>query len=245
MGRDLLYKPPVPIPQQEEEDESGKKPKKTGRARELGRVGEVVRTSVQRPAGAEPVDRVGATKAYKAAYFNRDTSGVGQTNFNAHQARALRGSADASNLRDVILPMPLSDRDSPDPLLLSSASDMLGLENLGELSLQSLLGRHHALMSSDGVTVEMIEARLQQLKQMVEIRKLALERMRSQTGPNQVQNPTLEHARESEGQGVERSFDVAEEGKLLVGRSVHQADGMHRRIAKALGLQVPEPDLPE
>lgn len=241
MGRDLLYKPPVPIPLQDDDDDASKvnKAKKTGASRVIGKVGDIVPTRVPRPAGSDPT-RVNDTKAYKAAYFNQDTSGVNQMNPNTSGARALRGSSDATNLRNVVLPPPSSGIDTPDPGVLGSASEMMGLGVVAEFSLESLLSRQNEFTRHEGVTAEMIEQRMAELEAMTEARKIALQRMHEQTGPSRIANPTIEHAQDVDGEGVQKSYDVAEEGTFLVQRASDQARGMHKRIAKALGFKLPD-----
>ncbi|MEO0814269.1 MAG: hypothetical protein AAFY60_15510, partial [Myxococcota bacterium] len=61
-GRDLLYKPQVPVPLQDEQSEQKSKAKGV-RARDLGGVGDIVPTRVKRPAGAEPRPRTDGAPA--------------------------------------------------------------------------------------------------------------------------------------------------------------------------------------
>ena len=66
-GRDLLYKPPVPVQLPDDTTKPADK-SKAKRSRDLGGVpGEAARPS---PSIGQP----GCTPAYKAAYFNRDSN---------------------------------------------------------------------------------------------------------------------------------------------------------------------------
>lgn len=234
-GRDLLYKPQVPHPLQDEGTDQKSKAKGV-RARDLGGVGDIVPTPVKRPAGAEPRKRTEAPKAYKAAYFNQDTSGVRAMNPNQSSAKALRGASEATDLRKIVLPPPPSGIETPDPGVLSSASDMMGLEDLEGFSLESLLARQSAFTQSEGITVEILEMRIQQLEAMTRARRTALGRMREAA----LQNATIHQAYHANGKGVEQAEDLAAAGTELVQRTSDQADGMHRRIAKALGIKPPK-----
>ncbi len=233
-GRDLLYKPQVPVPLQDEGAEETKKAK-GHKARDLGRVGDIVPTPVKRPAGA-PATRTSKPAAYKAAYFNKDTSGVTEVNPNTSGARSLRGSTDATDLRTIVLPPPLGGIETPDPGVLSAASDLMGLEEVADHSLESLLTRQNAFAQGDGVTVEMLEFRMAQLEMMVEARRKALARVR-EAAPNSTASVTLTRAMETDGQGLNESHDLAEEGTRLIQDASGQAAGLHRRLAKVLGIK--------
>ncbi|MEM6733488.1 MAG: hypothetical protein AAF658_18155, partial [Myxococcota bacterium] len=125
---------------------------------------------------------------------------------------------------------------TPDPSVLGAASDLMGLEELEGFSLESLLTRQNTFAQSEGITVEMLELRMQQLESMVEARRVALNRMASGERTSSA-SVTVEHAMTVDGQGVQAAEDIATEGTSLVSRTADQAEGMHRRIAKALGIK--------
>ena len=233
-GRDLLYKPPVPFVSPDEQTDA-KKPKTTviGKGRELGRVGEQVRTRTD-PALEQ---KKGSAPAYKASYFNEDISGVRQVNLRARGASALRGQEGATDLRKVVLP-PAHGIENPDPDIIRSAADLMGLEPGFVHDLAGLLTRQGAMTRSSGVTREMLEARMALLNAMVEARKAALERMRQGRAERYARSKTLELARAAEGNAMEQVSDVATEGTELIREVRGQADGMHRRLAKMLGIKL-------
>jgi len=221
MGRDLLYKPPVPVVQPEEEGKpkTGQKP-----TRDLGGVGK----TFEAPAGYTAPAK---NAAFKAAYFNRDSSAVGTVNLRQSGAQALRGSESAVDLKKVVLPPPIGVA-SPDPGQLRGATDLMGLDGTYELGLESLLGRQSAWARGKNATREALEARLAQLEQMVEDRRRALARM-ARTGGS----VTVEQAVSKHGRALEDGEDVVEAGRTLVQATAGQAEGMHARIAKMLGIK--------
>jgi hypothetical protein len=237
MSRDLLYKPNVPVIGPEESDPKVKKADKTGtkglRGRDLGGVTEPSATpEVQTPAETPAVKK---TPAYRAAYFNRDSSSVKEINQRQSGLKALRGAEGASDLRKVVLP-PAAYVDTPNPEVLRGASDLMGLDGSFELDLQSLLGRQSAWTRGQGVTAETIEQRKKQLERMVEARKAALARMKAKRAAS----VTVEQAVRAGGKALTQVQDVVSAGRELVGKTAAQAAGMHRRIAKTLGIKPPK-----
>jgi hypothetical protein len=236
-GRDLLHKPQVP--QVLPDDASGeKKVDKTGtkapRARDLGGV------PGDEPAMPAPrADRVGPptrTPAHRAAYFNRDTSGVHEVNQRASNMAALRGGQGATDLKKIVLP-PAIGVDHPEPEVLRGAGDLIGLDGSLDLSLESFLGRQGQWVRQKGVTVEMLEARMAQLEEMVAARKAALLRMINAPSRELPSSVTVAQAVSAHGEALEESEDLAAEGRELIGRVAEQAEGMHRRLAKMLGIK--------
>lgn len=237
-GRDLLYKPAVPTLVPEESTDSGTAARriagKTPKVRDLGSVDESAR--VQVPAGYTPRAESAKTPAYRAAYFNQDISGVHDVNQRARALQTLRGATGVADLRKVVLP-PAIGVETPDPTRLRGAGDLMGLDGSFDLSLESLLGRQGAWARGQGVTVEAILARLAQLGQMVEARRAALARMGRGRSPTPAPSVTLEQAQRTRGNALEEIDDVVSQGRELVGKTAGQAEGMHRRIAKALGIK--------
>ncbi len=233
----MLYKPATPAVLPEESTGSSTGAQRIGgkapRVRDLGGV-EPAR--VQMPAGHKPRVESATNPAYKAAYFNKDISGVHDVNLAARAQRVLRGAVGATDLRKVVLP-PGMGPETPEPAMLRGASDLMGLDGSFELSLASLLGRQGAWARGAGVTVEMLRARLAQLEAMVQARRQALLRMARGRATAASSSVTLEHAHASQGAALEGIDDVVEAGRSLVGRTASQAEGMHRRIAKALGIK--------
>lgn len=223
-GRDLLYKPQV-IPVLEEEEGDKKKVNKSQKAREIGSVGEVAKPRTD----SKPA-------AYKAAYFNQDISGVHQTNLRAKPAAALRGGEGASDLRKIVLP-PAQGIDNPDPGVIRSAADLMALEPGMPVDLGTMLTRQGAMIRSPGVTREMLEARLAQLLAMVESRKEALKRMRDGKSAERLMAHTILLARAAGGKALEKAGDVAEDGSALIEDVRGLAEGMHKRLAKMLGIK--------
>ncbi|MBN1962629.1 MAG: hypothetical protein JW841_16980 [Deltaproteobacteria bacterium] len=236
MGRDLLYKPPVPIvaPEEESEKESSKsnaaKIGTKGRNRELGKVGHTFEKPITGPSTSS-----NQHTAYKSAYFTRDTSGVGAVNFRQSNAQALRGAEGAMDLKKVVLPPPIGV-ESPDPKQLFCTSNLMGLDGNIDLCLESFLGRHSVWAKRKGITVEDIQARIAELERMVADRKIALERIYAQAAQKAAQSVTLSQAACSSDPLAEEE-DIVETGREIVTRTAEQAEGMHQRIAKTLGIK--------
>ncbi len=230
MGRDLLYKPPVPIiaPDENEGKPDAKAAAKV-KSRELGHVGK----TFEKPAGA-PVQEPGKTPAYKASYFNADTSGLGQVNLRQSKAQALRGSDTAMDLRKIVLPPPVSG-EAPDPARLQEAGALMGLTGDADFSLAALIGRQSAWLKGKGVTAEAIAARLAQLTRMVADRKRALARMLALRRGGALPATTLAQA--ALGDTSPEPDDVAAAGAELVERTASDAERMHRLIANMLGVK--------
>jgi hypothetical protein len=91
---------------------------------------------------------------------------------------------------------------------------------------------------SSGVTREMLEARMTLLNAMVEARKAALERMRNGRAKEYAKSKTLERARGALGNAMADVKDVAGEGTEIIREVRDQADGLHRRLAKMLGIKL-------
>lgn len=242
MARDLLYKPPVPQALPDEASESDKARKigvKAPTGRDLGGVGDIVPKPVEKPAGLKARAPDAKDPAYKAAYFNKDSSGVREVNQNASMMQALRGSKGATDLRQVVIPASHLNIETPDPAVLNGASAMMGLDGDFELSLENLLARQNSFAHGEGVTAELLLQRIEQLEVMVEARKTAIARMGAGRSAYAAQSVTLEQAQKSGGRAVDESEDLASDGTELIERTAEQAKAMHRRIAKALGKKLP------
>jgi hypothetical protein len=233
-GRDLLYKPPVPVVPTDEDEADGKKVKSTAKSKAAR---EAART-IEAQKETRNVGETGATAkqgpAYRAAYFNKDISGARELNQRESTMKALRGAEGASDLKKVTLPKAAHHIDTPDPKVLRGAGDLMGLDGLLELSLATLLGRQGAWTRGQGVTAEMIAARQKYLEKLVEQRRRALARIRGKRAGS----VTLDAALAADGKDVDDADDVVEEGRKLVVRTSDQAAAMHRRIAKALGIKL-------
>ena len=103
------------------------------------------------------------------------------------------------------------------------------------MSIQDLLGRQAGWLQSKGVTVDMIEARMAQLEDMVAARKAALARVAS--GEQEHTNVTLVQAMAADGGAMDAGDDLATEATRLVRAVEQEAGGMHVRLAKTLGLK--------
>ena len=114
---------------------------------------------------------------------------------------------------------------------------MMGLDGSLELNLQTLLGRQSGWAHSKGVTVDMILERLKQLQEMVDARKAALKRMLTGRAKTRAQSVTLEQANDAQGEALQQTDDVVTAGAELVQRTSAQAEGMHKRLAKMLGIK--------
>ncbi|MEE8409252.1 MAG: hypothetical protein V3T05_06590 [Myxococcota bacterium] len=242
MGRDLLYKPAVP--QQLPDEQSVEKAGEAGKAGKLGvkgpsgrDLGGVSDSHVRLPAGSTPrVQQVIGAQAHKAAYFNKDISGLKEVNQRASNMQALRGGQGATDLKKIVLP-PAIGIDNPDPEQLAAASALMGLDGSIELDLESLLGRQGAWARGQGVTAEMLLARMQQLEEMVAARKEALRRMNAAGADRVAGSVTVSQASTANGEALDNAEDVVAEGRELVERTAAQAEGMHYRLAKMLGIK--------
>lgn len=239
-GRDLLYKPQVPILVPEESEggkAGGKKPGMKGQqSRDLGGVGPATPMARQPSGAGTDPNRM---PAHKAAYFNQDISGVREVNHRASTSQAMRGAQGASDLRKVVLP-PAMGIETPDPVQLRAAGDLMGLDGSFAIDLQNLLARQHALVRSPGVTVELVRQRIQMLEQLVAMRRAALQRMRQGRSSKRASSVTLEHAELTDGHALEGIEDIASYGAAFVQRTAAQAEGMHQRLAKMLGIKRPK-----
>lgn len=247
-GRDLLYKPPVPLVIPEEESGTGTKSQqgkyggKVPGGRELGNVGDTIKAKLEAKladaGGSSTVGTPGAgvVPAYKAEYFNRDISGVNQVNLRARSAEALRGSEGATDIRKIVIPKAYGI-DNPDPVIIRSAADLMGLEPGTPCDLASMLTRQGAMVRNPRVTKEMLEARLATLNAMVQSRKAALARMAKRRAAKEANNRTLAIARAHQGNALDKATDVASEGTQLIDDVRGDAEGMHKRLAKMLGIK--------
>ncbi|MBI5508137.1 MAG: hypothetical protein HY903_05235 [Deltaproteobacteria bacterium] len=236
-GRDLLYKPTVPVPLPEESSTTKPAADKVGvkvpHGRDLGGVpGD---GPVRAPVAKAPTERA-SPPAFKAAYFNKDISGVKEANLRQSNLAALRGAEGASDLKKVVLP-PAIGIETPDPAQIRQAGELMGLDGGLELNLQTFLGRQGAFAKAKGVTVEMIEERLRQLEAMVTARRAALARMLAGRAKARASSVTLEQADAAKGKALDETEDLAAAGGDLVRRTAAQAEGMHLRLAKALGIK--------
>ena len=115
---------------------------------------------------------------------------------------------------------------------------MMGLEGTYELSLESMIGRQGAWAKGEGVTVEMLKERLKRLKEMIEARKVALQRMLKRRVQKLAGSVTLSQAQSSGGKALDQVDDVVTAGRALIQRTSAQANAMHMRIAKTLGIKL-------
>ena len=132
-NRDLLYKPNVPAVPSEEESATKQSIDKAG-----------VKVGVKVPAGRDiggvpgdaplrpPPARTQETgrsgqPAFKAAYFNKDVSGVREANLRQSNLAALRGAQGVTDLKKVVLP-PAIGVETPDPAQIREAGDLMGLD---------------------------------------------------------------------------------------------------------------------
>ncbi len=236
MGRDLLYRPPTPIVQEEEGTGVKKKsstakarnPIARARARELGQIGESVRAQIQKGTAK-------STSAHKHQYFNNDISGVRQANFGTKNMSKLRGGKEATDLRKVVLPAS-GEVEQPEPGVLKGALDLMGGDSGFAETLEGLLGRQGAWAQSEGMTVDILKARMAELEFMVEARKAALARMGKGKSALAKTSVTILQA-ESASQN-EPSEDLAGEGTALVRETAGQAEGMHARLSRMFGVKM-------
>ena len=243
MGRDLLYRPQVTqLP--EDEEEEGKPLKKSAssssaakkaelnkdlRARDLGRVGGEELLKKFQQGQKKPA-------AFKNAYFNQDINSVKDTNFGTRAAKALRGADQASDLRNVVIPGP-AGKESPEPEELRAAGERMGLLGEFDLSMEFLLGKQGEWAQGEGMTLEKLQARIEELEQMVFARAHALARMGMGKSDRELSNSTMLQAAIAQGEGMEKSEDISEDGRTLAENITEEAAGMHARIRKTLGIK--------
>lgn len=250
-NRDLLHKPiPVIAP---DDQAGGKKLPGTpalnklgvqNRAREIGGESDPAISTVQEPPAPSPAPaprtresvKARGPAAFRAAYFNKDVESTGAVNQRTSSMKALRGDEGASDLKKIVIP-PAMGIDTPDPKVLGQALELMSAHNLEQLDLASLLARQGAWSKQKGVTAEMIAERLAQLKQMVQDRLTALRRLAKLSPQRLMRSATLAQAATSEGRAHEDTTNLAEAGRDLVQSTAAQAEGMHTRLSKALGIK--------
>lgn len=249
--RDLLHKAaPLVVPEDKGTGKKGLPAQSTDklglktRGRDIGGSGDAVAlkkvgdsegpAAAPAPAAKETVQQARGP-AYKSAYFTKDIESTAQVNLRSRPMQALRGSEGASDLKRVVLP-PSGSVEVPNPDQIRAASELMGLSG-HPLDLGSLLSRQGNWAKQKGVTVEMIEARMAQLRSMVNDRVQALQRMGRLTSDRLARSVTLAQAATMGGQALDQVQDVASEGGELVRNTSEQAEGMHTRLAKVLGLK--------
>jgi len=235
-GRDLLGgRQVVYVPEDEEEG----KVNKTAKSKEADlkqKVNDLTASSGAALRKGDAARPKGADKAFKAAYFNKDTSGVNTVNQRSSNMQALRGDEGATDLRRIVLPPSVMGIENPSPDDLLSAAQLMKLEDF-DLSFENLLGRQGEWLQGEGITPEMIQARMEQLERMVEARKIALARIKESKNLEQVFSVTIGKAVASAANPKEPE-DLVSEGTELIRDTAGQADGMHRRVAKTLGIKI-------
>jgi hypothetical protein len=223
VGRDLFYKPGGAPPSVIDDDKTAP-------------------TKNARPAGSsktEASDSAAPAAAYKAAYFNRDISDVRAVNQATLRMRALRGASEATDLRKVVLPAPEQMR-MPEADDLRGAAELMGAHRGFASTIEGLIGRLAAWLRSGGMTADRIRARQEQLAALMAQRRTAVGRMRRAAAGQAGRSPTLRRAFEdADADGAE-----ADEGDALLEATGRQAGGLHRRIAKMLGLAPADSDEP-
>jgi hypothetical protein len=88
--------------------------------------------------------------------------------------------------------------------------------------------------------VEHLRARLAQLASMVDARRYALLRMRQGRAAARTHSVTVDWAEAVDGKGMGLVKDLHSESQELIERTGYQAEGMHQRLAKMLGLRRPK-----
>jgi hypothetical protein len=146
---------------------------------------------------------------------------------------ALRGAEGASDLRQVVLPG--ASKETPSPDELRSSSELMGLDGELSTSLQGLLERQGSFAQGKGVTIEMLEARMRQLEEMVAARKAALARVLQAGQDVPTTSATLVQA--ASGAGSAEDVDLAQEGNRLIQAVQQEANDMHDRLRRTLGLK--------
>lgn len=259
MSRDLLYKPPVPLVLPDEPSEGNKDRPATSRtnklglptrARDLGGTQEATSKGTSPIAEPQPDKRAApapaaaeapapqTSPAFKAAYFNKDVEATAAVNQRASQMQALRGAQGVTDLRRIVLPQ--GAMASPDPATLRAASDRMGFLQ-GHPQLTALLSGQAALARGQSMTVERLQARLAALQAMVQARVAALARMVRLPADRVARGATLRQATAAQGAAMEHTDDVAADGNFLIEQASDEAAGMHRRVAKTLGIKWPAP----
>lgn len=178
--------------------------------------------------------------AFRAAYFNRDVGSTAAVNLRARPMAALRGEEGATDLKRVVLPPPQQAL-VPQPEQLGGAFARMVPEGqvsaTGAPQLQDLIGSLSAWAQQPNMTYEQLQARMQQLEGMVELRKQALARM-AQLSPAHLQRScNLTQAIMVEGTDPLASPTLAEDAQALVEGSHQQAAGLHGRLAKVMGVK--------
>lgn len=236
MSRDLLYKPQVPILLPDEEDQSKKVGKTDAKKLDIG---------VKGPSGRdiggthENTATPGSTgPAFKNPYFTQDTRQVYAPNMRSSTMQALRGGEGVTDLKKVVLPLSPMGIDTPNAAQLRDAGNLMQIEDASmSQDLASLVSRQGMWAQAKGMTVEMLEARLRHLEQMVADRKLALARFLKLPTERLSQSATLQNGAVTEKHGAQEVDDIASAGTQLVQENLGRADGMHKRIAKTLGIK--------
>lgn len=256
--RDLLNKPlPAIAPEGDEAKRSLPAPQlgKLGvldRAREVGREAEAkpatkqeAKASAQaRPQGpaqkgavptqSQPPAAPVQEKAFRSAYFNRDTAAIGTINQRARPMAALRGQEGATDLKRVVLPVAAGAEDPNPERLHGALLRMAGEHNLAP-DLGALLGRQAAWTKREGVTAEAIAARQQELEAQVALRREALARMR-QLAPSHLEGtPTLTQAVLSLDADAAAAPDPQAEAEALIDATARRGAGLMGRLAKVMG----------
>ena len=220
MGRDLLYKPPVPIQLPDEEEEDGKKVKDA-------KAKQGTQTSTAKGAAAA---RGAPRPAFMNQYFNRDVNALSQANQAQSSMRALRGEESAMDLKQIVLPTPDGLEETEG--LAMVASKVVAACERDEGVRGALVAMAQWAQENEGK--ESMNARWAQLEEMVEARKIALQRLKG-VGVEQVaQHPTIAQllARENE---TDAPDDVMGGAQELSERTQSLAEGMLRRLKKARG----------
>jgi hypothetical protein len=236
MGRDLLGGRQVIYVPEDEEEGSVKKSSKAKQVDLKQKVNELTKSSGAALQKSDVGRAKSTEKAFKAAYFNKDTSGVKTVNQRSSNMQALRGDDGATDLRRIVLPRSTTGIETPLPEDLQNAAALMKLEDF-DLNFENLLGRQGEWLQGEGVTPEMILARLKKFEEMVETRKIALARIKGLKNLEKVFSVTIGKAMASQSTPKD-SPDLAGEGTELIRDTADQADGMHRRMAKTLGIKI-------
>ncbi len=178
--------------------------------------------------------------AFRAAYFNRDVGGTKAPNLRAKPMAALRGEEGATDLKRVVLPPP-SSSEAPQPEQLGGAlARMLPTGQSaadGAPALEQLIAGLSQWTQQEGMTQEKLQARMEELEALVATRKAALERMAQLTPEHLALAHTLTQAIMAEGEDPVASPSLIDDANTLVRRSHDQADGLHLRLKKVMGIK--------